>query len=217
MSILLTLIFIQQSYAQDVFSQPIPVPNDALEVLETKQFPPSVNRQIKIQLQGISTDWTSIYGIVEGQNIEDQAFGRTMAYNEQLLMQASGAGEYDEVIDVIQAVSADLQTKNKYISYVREAGYSTAKMFEVAVEVRTKNAENLDEVNGYYVSFSPLAYTDSKPMFRFNIPTSPSTGHLPPGNYIMNVEIDGEIVQKQSVSIGASLGLLDSITCIVKQ
>jgi hypothetical protein len=184
-------------------------PSDALAQLE-KTHTPAVSQSAG----KISANWNFIAKSFKEVGDPSNDFRQVMQHNVELLEKAAAEPDDPFSVTLVRDVEEDLQIKAEYISTVGAVGMMTAAAYsEVAIEVRTKRSDG-QEVHGYFVGFSPRHLAGSDPMYRFNNPTSPSSGTLPPGRYKMTANLNGQIVQRQEVSVGIQ-GQGQPITCLV--
>ncbi|MES0191687.1 hypothetical protein [Mesorhizobium sp. C264A] len=177
--------------AEDGFSWSYPA--DSLTVLKEAKTPFVANAAGKI-----SENWTFISSSFEKVGVPTESFQRSMNHNRLLLKAAAAEPDSDFSSILMEDVEDDLSIKANYIN--NAVLFNPSSYSEVAIEVRT--VKKGKEVNGYFVGFSPRHLAGDDPMFRFNNPTSPSSGSLPPGRYEMTAMWNGKIVQRQEVSVG---------------
>ncbi|RUT85551.1 MULTISPECIES: hypothetical protein [unclassified Mesorhizobium] len=159
----------------------------------------------------ISADWIFIADSFGKIGDPTQAFQRSMDHNRMLLETAAARPDAELSSMLVSDVEDDISIKARYISKVNIVTVSSYS--EIGLEVVTMKKGK--EIDGYFVGFSPRHLAGNDPMFRFNNPTSPSKGTLPPGRYEMTAILNGKIVQRQEISIGIFGQEGGTVTCLV--
>jgi len=116
----------------------------------------------------------------------------------------------ESLIDVYD----DLHTKARF-AY---AGPGAGAGFRQTVAVTVTTTGDQGPLNGFLINANPKRYGTRQPArFAFNAPTTPrTTSQLPPGNYTVWAERpQGIIVAKRSVTIGALMVAVDSVTILI--
>ncbi|RWB34598.1 hypothetical protein [Mesorhizobium sp.] len=194
--------------AQDAMD--LTYPSDALAQLENTQTP-----AVSQSAGKISANWKFIAASFKEVGDPSNDFKQVMQHNVSLLQKAAAKPDDPFSVTLVRDVEEDLQIKAEYISTAGAVGMMTVAAFsEVDIEVRTKRSDG-QEVHGYFVGFSPRHLAGSDPMHKFNNPTSPSSGTLPPGRYEMTANLNGQIVRRQEVSVGIQGQQGQPITCLV--
>lgn len=191
--------------AQDVVA--LTYPADALAQLEETQ-----TTAVALAAGKLSIHWGYIANRFSTVGAPSKDFQRGMEHNKSLLAIAAADPDDPLSVTLVRNVEEDLAIKANYISEVETL--AAAAFSEVAVEVKTKRKDQ-EEVDGYFIGFSPKHLTGSDPMYRFNNPTSPTSGNLPPGRYEMIAILADQVVQRQEVSIGIHGQQRQAITCLV--
>jgi hypothetical protein len=201
------LLPIENVKAQDNWG--LALPAGSLSVLKQKSDAP----EIKKALGEISEDWGFIEHSFKKVGAPTGMYKEIMEYNRVLLDKAAVQTNAGDAATLVYDVKEDLAVKAGYIRAVPTA--SAAVYSEVSVVVKTM--KDLQEVHGYFIGFSPKSRSGQDPVYRFNNPTSPSEGSLPPGRYEMVAILNKKIVERQEVSIGLAGGQNESITCLITQ
>lgn len=196
-----------KSNSQDL--QSMSYPEEAIASLRKSHLP-----TIAKSIDQISHDWSFITDNFEKVGVPTEDYQRSMAQNQALLATAGEMPDDPVSATVVGDVAEDLSAKAEHIMDVSTtiAGATAAAYSEVDISIRTVHGST--EVNGYLIGFSPRHLAGSDSLFRFNNPTSPSVGKLPPGRYEMTAMLNGQVVQRQEVSIGI-LGQGPEIVCLV--
>ena len=184
-------------------------PEAAISRLERANTPAVVK-----SAQAISAQWNFIADSFSDVGPPPTTFLLAMEHNKKLLQRASEQPGDVRSLEIVQYVAADLAIKSDYIKDKSLNAIVSPTIYgEVAVDVRT--VRNGGEVDGYFIGFSPRYLAGGDPLIKFNNPTNPSEGSLPPGRYEMIAILNNEVVQRQEVSIGV-LGQTDKpIICLV--
>lgn len=190
--------------SQNVMS--LEYPAESLSQLKETQVP-----MVAVDVDNISQNWKIIADSFDKVGTPTPNFQRAMDHNKQLLLTAAAKPNDPVSAVLLSDVKEDLAIKVKYIGQVTTV--NALSYSEVEVEVKTMR--NGQEVDGYFIGFNPKALPSDDPMFRFNNPTSPSSGKLPAGRYEMIALRNDQIVQRQEVSVGTILGQGQLITFMV--
>jgi hypothetical protein len=162
----------------------------------------------------ISLEWNFIKDSFRNLGSPTENFLITMNHNKELLQTAADDPSGKLSAELVGYVEEDLVIKSNYIrDRSGQASISAAIYSEVAVDVRTM--KNGGEIDGYFIGFSPRHMAGSDPLIKFNNPTNPSEGALPPGRYEMMAMLNNQVVQRQEVSIGILGQQGKTIICLV--
>ncbi len=198
------VFLVTSAQAGDVFSWTYPA--DSLEQLKGAKTP-----FVAAAAGKISADWIFIADSFGKVGDPTEAFQRSMDHNRMLLKTAAAEPDAELSSTLVSDVEDDIAIKARYIS---KASLVTVSSYsEIGLKVITMKKGK--EVNGYFIGFSPRHLAGNDPMFRFNNPTSPSEGTLPPGRYEMTAILNGKIVQRQEVAVGILGQEGGTVTCLV--
>ncbi|NEI50514.1 hypothetical protein GR217_22785 [Rhizobium leguminosarum] len=162
----------------------------------------------------ISSEWNFIEDSFRNIGSPSKNFRLAMNHNKELLQTAADDPNGKLSMELVGYVEEDLAIKSNYIrGRSTQATVSAAIYSEVAVDVRTM--KNGGEIDGYIIGFSPRHMAGSDPLIKFNNPTNPSEGSLPPGRYEMMAILNNQVVQRQEVSIGILGQKGEPIICLV--
>lgn len=149
----------------------------------------------------ISSEWNFIEDSFGNVGSPTESFRLAMDHNKELLQRAAEDPNDKFSVELVEYVEEDLVIKSNYIRDKSvEATISAAIYSEVAVDVRT--IKNGSEIDGYFIGFSPRHMAGSDPLIKFNNPTNPSEGSLPPGRYELMAILNNQVVQRQEISVG---------------
>jgi hypothetical protein len=104
-----------------------------------------------------------------------------------------------KALPLLNAARADVVRKAEHAQKSSGAGTSLAETVYVSV----KTVRGGQEVSGYLVRANPMtAPQENPPRFVFTNPSSPSKRGMPPGEFLMWLEKEGQQIQRRPVSIG---------------
>lgn len=171
----------------------------------------SPNPEVREEIQSISENWVFIGKEIENLGVASRDYVEAMEYNNFLIQLATTTDDPDLALEIIRDVENDLSVKSNFIR--ASSDFSLTAFTEVDVSVIT--LQGVDEAHGYMIGFSPRRHRGGEPLYRFNNPSSPTEGTLPPGIYEVIATKGDQVVSRQEATVGESGKAMVTIKVLV--